>query len=53
MFLPELNKIGNENENQGNLNRIICKINFRSPAAALRSDMSSLDFYTVSSESLT
>ena len=47
IFFPEINKVG-DSETQGTLNRTICKINFRTPAAGLRSDMSSLDFYTVS-----
>merc|ERR1719468_162022 len=47
IFFPEINKVGGS-ETQGTLNRTICKINFRTPAAGLRSDMSSLDFYTSS-----
>lgn len=47
-FFPELHKIGNENENVGTLNRIVCKITFRSSVATLRSDINGLDFYTVS-----
>lgn len=36
------------NENEGNLDRIFCRIVFRFPAAALRSDYNGLDMYTVS-----
>ena len=36
-----------KDENYGDLNRIFCRIVFRTPAAALRSDYNGLDMYTV------
>lgn len=44
-FFPEINKKGDQNENKGKLNRIVCKVLFRSPAAAARSDINGLDIY--------
>ena len=35
-------------ENDGDLNRIVLRIVFRTPAAAMRSDYNGLDMYTVS-----
>ena len=53
MFMPPYTDqesfftVQSSNENDGNLNRIFCRIVFRFPAAALRSDYNGLDMYTV------
>jgi hypothetical protein len=54
MYLPKYDGSSNffvgkaKSENSGNLDRIFCRIVFRTPAAALRSDYNGLDMYTVS-----